>query len=105
MNSLPNAANLNSLMHQVQAAAAKSASGPGASSLFGNFSTASIVIGIIAGLFGSAYVLYGKRQGNFSMLFTGMALWVVPFFITSTLWLSIACGALAVAPFVVGGYF
>jgi hypothetical protein len=101
---LSNAADLNGLMSQIQTAATNSGSNP-ASALFGSFSMGSIVVGIVAGLFGSAYFLYGKRQGNFPMLFTGMALWVVPFFISSVLWLSLACGALAFAPFVIGRYF
>lgn len=104
MNSLPNAASLNKMIHQVQSGTAKSVSKPASFSLLGHFSAASLAIGIFAGLFGSAYFMYGKRQSNFSMLFTGMALWVVPFFITSALWLSLACGALVCAPFVVNRY-
>ena len=104
MVSLSNAAGFNGLMRQVQAETAKSAANP-ASSLFGHFSMGALVVGVVAGLFGSSYFLYGKRQGNSSMLFTGVALWVVPFFISSALWLSLACGALVFAPFVIGRYF
>lgn len=104
MINLANAANLNGLIQKVQKGTIPGASNP-ATSLFGHFSTATLVIGLLAGLVGSVYFLYGKRQSNFSMLFTGLALWVVPFFITSALWLTVACGALAVVPFVVGQYF
>jgi hypothetical protein len=103
MNALPSATSLNGLINQVQNAAAKPASGS-PWSLFGSFSMASIMIGLVAGLFGSAYFIYGKRQSNFVMLFSGMALWVVPFFVTSAVWLSISCGALVFAPFVIGRY-
>jgi hypothetical protein len=101
---LPDVSNLNGLMNQVQSTAAKSSSNPNSFSLFGHFSTASLLIGLLAGLFGSAYFMYGKRQANFSVLLTGVALWVVPFFITSVLWLSLACGALVFAPFIIARF-
>ena len=72
--------------------------------MFGSFSMATIIIGLVAGLFGSAYFIYGKRQSNFTMLFTGLALWVVPFFVSSAVWLSISCGALIFAPLVISRY-
>lgn len=95
---------LNGLISQLQTTAAQSASSP-ASSLLGNFSMSTIIIGLIAGLVGSAYFIYGKRQGDYPLLFSGMALWFVPLFITSTLWLSISCGALVCAPFIMSRYF
>ncbi len=97
MINLQNSTNLDGLINQLQTAAGNSTSGP-ASSLFGNFSMSSLVIGLFAGLVGSAYFLYGKRQGNLPLLFAGLALWVVPLFISSVLWLSLSCGALIIAP-------
>ena len=74
------------------------------SSLFGSFTAATIIIGLLAGLFGSAYFMYGKRQQNYPVLVAGVALWIVPFFITSALWLSISCGTLVFAPLVISRY-
>ena len=103
MSALPNASGLDGLINQVQNAAGQSAGGAGGS-LFGSFSTSTLLIGLFAGLVGSAYFLYGKRSGNFSWLAAGIALWVVPLFVTSTLWLSLSCGALACIPFVASRY-
>lgn len=103
MKNLQNAVNLNGLLHQVQTAAGQP-SAQSSASWFGSFSMATLVIGIFAGLCGSAYFIYGKRQGDFTMLFTGMALWVVPLFITSAIGLSLTCAALVVAPFVIGRF-
>jgi len=103
MVNLQNTTSLNGLINQAQAGAGSSAANP-ASSLLGNFSTATLIIGLFAGLVGSAYFLYGKRQENFPWLFAGMALWIVPFFISSAWWLGISCGTLAFAPFVFSKY-
>ena len=103
MSSPAGTTSLNGLINQVQAHGAPSVAGS-ASSLFGNFSMATLVIGIFAGLVGSAYFLYGKKRSEFPWLFAGLALWVVPLFITSAVWLSLSCGALICAPIVVTRY-
>lgn len=103
MANLANGINLNGLMQKVQAAAAKSPAAS-SSSLFGSFSMTAIFIGLVAGLFGSVYFIYGKRKGNFTWLFSGIALWVVPLFIRGVLGLSLTCGALVLAPFLLGRY-
>lgn len=94
---------LNGLINQVQSNGAPSIAGS-ASSMFGNFTMTTLVIGIFAGLVGSAYFLYGKKRSEFPWLFAGLALWVVPLFITSALWLSLSCGALICAPILVTRY-
>ena len=71
----------------------------GAGSLLGNMSMTAIVISLVAGLVGSAYFIYGKKTCNFKMLFSGVALCVVPYFISNTIILVVACIAMAAAPF------
>ena len=94
---------LNGLINQAQSGGGPSIMGS-ASSMFGNFTMTSLIIGIVAGLIGSGYFLYGKRQSEMPWLFAGLALWVVPLFITSALWLTLSCGALVCAPIVVTRY-
>ena len=72
----------------------------GVGSLLGNMSMTTIVIGLLAGLIGSAYFMYGKKTANFKMLFSGIGLCVVPYFIGNTILLVLACLAIAAAPFV-----
>ena len=57
--------------------------------------------GIIAGAFGTAYFIYGKRQQRFAPLIAGMLLCVYPYFVHSTLWLVLIGLAILAAPFVV----
>lgn len=57
--------------------------------------------GIIAGAFGMAYFIYGKRQQRFAPLVAGMLLCVYPYFVHGTLWLVLVGLALLAAPFVV----
>jgi len=73
----------------------------GTGSLLGNMSTTVIVVNLLAGLIGSAYFIYGKKQCNFKVLSWGVALCVVPYFIGNTLLLIVACIAMAAAPFVI----
>jgi hypothetical protein len=67
-------------------------------------SMTTIVISLVAGLVGSAYFIYGKKTCNFRMLFSGVALCVVPYFIGNTILLIVACVAMAAAPFVMERY-
>lgn len=73
----------------------------GSGSLIGNMSMTTIVISLIAGLVGSAFFIYGKKNCNFKMLFSGVALCVVPYFIGNTILLIVACVAMAAAPFII----
>ena len=93
---------LDGLIRQAQQGG-PSASGP-AASLLGNFSLSTIIIGIIAGIVGTYYFRHGKRQGDFSWVFAGMGLWIVPFFVTGVWWLSLSCGALVCAPIFISRY-
>lgn len=70
-------------------------------SLLGNMSMTIIVVNIVAGLIGSAYFMYGKKRSNVKMLGCGVALCVVPYFISNSILLIIACLAMAAAPFVI----
>lgn len=63
-------------------------------------SGASLLIGMIAGVFGVAYFVYGKRQAKFTPMFAGVALCVYPYFFDSLLWLCVVGIALLAAPFV-----
>jgi hypothetical protein len=70
-------------------------------SLLGSMSMTTIIVGLVAGLIGTGYFMYGKKNHNLIMLWSGMALCVVPYFIGNTALLIVACLAMAAAPFVV----
>ncbi len=70
-------------------------------SLLGNMSMTIIVINIIAGLVGSAYFMYGKKRSNVTVMCCGIALCVVPYFISNSIMLVVACLAMAAAPFII----
>jgi hypothetical protein len=57
--------------------------------------------GIVAGAFGMAYIVYGKRQGKLAPVIAGLLLCIYPYFIDSLLWLAVIGAALLLAPFVV----
>jgi hypothetical protein len=71
-----------------------------AGSLLGSMSITTIMVNLVAGLVGSAYFMYGKKNQNFTMVFSGIALCVVPYFIGNTVVLIVACLAMTAAPFV-----
>jgi uncharacterized membrane protein len=62
-------------------------------------STAGLFWGVLAGAVGAGYCLYGRRQRAAVPLLCGLALMVVPAVIDNTLWLGLACAALAALPF------
>jgi len=64
-----------------------------------NLSPAALFIGLMAGVVGAAYFLYGKKQARFAPMICGALLCVYPWFVTSVLWLSIVGLALMAAPF------
>jgi hypothetical protein len=65
-----------------------------------DLSFATIMWGLVFGSLGVGYFIYGKKQANGPALVTGIALCVVPYFISS-LWILIPVGlALAAVPFV-----
>ena len=59
-----------------------------------------LLVGLIAGVFGMAYFVYGKRQAKFAPMISGVLLCVYPYFINSLVWLCVAGAALLVVPFV-----
>ena len=61
----------------------------------------SIAFGIFAGVFGMAYLSYGKKQSKLSALFSGVALCVYPYFFDSLLWLCVVGAVFLILPFVV----
>ena len=61
----------------------------------------SLIVGFIAGVFGAAYFVYGKKQAKMSAMLAGVALCVYPYFIENV-WLDILVGAALLAvPFLV----
>ena len=60
-----------------------------------------LLIGMIAGVFGVAYFMYGKRQTKIVPMTAGVLLCVYPYFFESVLWLSIVGVALLAAPFMI----
>ena len=54
----------------------------------------SLFAGILFGAIGAGVFLYGKRQAEFRVLFTGIALIALPYLIGDTLWLYVAGAAL-----------
>jgi hypothetical protein len=68
-------------------------------------SGSTLLIGMIAGVFGVAYFVYGKRQAKLAPLIAGVALCVYPYFIESVVWLCVVGVVLLAAPFVVDYYW
>ena len=68
-------------------------------------SGSSLLIGMIAGVFGVAYFVYGKKQAKLAPLIAGVALCVYPYFIEDVLWLIVIGVVLLAAPFVVDYYW
>ena len=61
----------------------------------------SLFVGLIAGVFGVAYFVYGKRTTKFTPMLAGITLCIYPYFIDSLLWLSVVGILLLIAPFVI----
>ena len=58
-----------------------------------------LFVGLIAGVFGVAYFVYGKRQTKIVAMTSGVLLCIYPYFIDSLLWLCVVGGLLLIAPF------
>ncbi len=82
-------------------AAGSDPAGLGIGSLLGNMSMTVICVNLLAGLIGSAYFMYGKKNSNIKVVCWGVALCIVPYFIGNTILLIVACVAMAAAPFVI----
>jgi hypothetical protein len=61
----------------------------------------SLIIGIMAGIVGSAYFMYGKRASKPVAMVAGGMLCIYPYFSDSLVWLCVVGPLLAVAPFVI----
>jgi hypothetical protein len=64
-------------------------------------SPTTLLIGMLAGVFGVAYFVYGKKQTKLVPMVAGVLLCIYPYFIDSVLWLSIVGILLIAAPFVI----
>ena len=64
-------------------------------------SGATLLIGMIAGVFGVAYFVYGKRQAKLTPMLSGVMLCIYPYFFDSVLWLLVVGALLLAAPFVI----
>ena len=56
---------------------------------------------MLAGVFGVAYFVYGKKQAKLVPLVAGILLCIYPYFFDSMLWLSVIGVALLAAPFLI----
>jgi len=59
-----------------------------------------LLIGLLAGAVGVAYIAYGKRQTKFVPLLSGVALCAYPYFVESWIWLTVIGAVLLALPFV-----
>jgi hypothetical protein len=60
-----------------------------------------LLIGMIAGVFGVAYFIYGKKQQKFAPMIAGVLLCVYPYFVESVLWSAVIGALLLASPFVI----
>ncbi len=63
--------------------------------------TSALIWGTLFGGVGIGYFIYGKKQKHPVSYFTGISLFVIPYFIDDILFLIVAALALMVLPFVV----
>ena len=59
-----------------------------------------LILGVITGVFGMAYFVYGKKQSKPVPLIAGLVLMVYPYFIDSLVWSIVIGIALIIMPFV-----
>ena len=68
-------------------------------------SPASLLVAMLAGVFGMAYFMYGKKQAKLVPLTVGVLLCVYPYFVDSVLWSSIIGVVLVASPFVINHWW
>lgn len=61
-----------------------------------------LFLNVFAGLMGSAYLLYGRRQSEPRFIVTGVALMAYPYVVSGALLTGLVGAALALLPFVLG---
>ncbi len=66
-----------------------------------SFDTTTLFIGFIAGVFGMAYFVYGKKQAKLVPMASGAALCIYPYFVNSALWCTIIGVLLLAVPFMI----
>ena len=60
-----------------------------------------LLVGMLAGVFGVAYFVYGKKQAKLVAMVSGVLLCIYPYFFDSLLWLSVVGVLWLAAPFVI----
>ena len=60
-----------------------------------------LLIGMLAGVFGVAYFVYGKKQAKLVPMVAGVLLCIYPYFIDGVVWLAVVGILLLAAPFVI----
>jgi hypothetical protein len=64
-------------------------------------SPAVLFIGLMAGVIGVAYFIYGKKNQRLAPMVAGVLLCVYPWIFDSVVWLLLVGAALVAAPFVI----
>jgi hypothetical protein len=60
----------------------------------------SLFIGVITGAIGTGYFIYGKKQGKYVAMVSGITLCVAPYFFDGVWMLTLFCAALLALPFI-----
>jgi hypothetical protein len=63
-----------------------------------------LLLSMVYSTIGLGMFMYGRRMVRFVPIIAGVALMVVPYFISSLLWMSVACLALMVSPFLLARF-
>lgn len=63
--------------------------------------TTNLMLSLLFGTCGFGFLTYGKKAGQFVPIAVGLILIVCPYFIPSTLLMTLICGGLMSVPFVV----
>jgi hypothetical protein len=61
----------------------------------------SLLVSLVVGAIGAAYLVYGARQKKFAPLIAGVLLCASPYFLDSVTWLCVVGVLLMAAPFVI----
>lgn len=62
-----------------------------------------LLLSMVYSTVGLGMFMYGKNAVRFVPLVAGLLLMVVPYFLSSLLWMSVVCVLLMAAPFFIGG--
>lgn len=63
--------------------------------------TSTLMWGLLFGSIGTGFFIYGKKQRAAVPLLCGLALIVVPYFVSGTVWIVLAGGVLTAVPYFV----